>query len=88
MNHVSPDDAPTRIIHGDKDVLVPIQQAELIVTRLKEVAVPAEVIIKPGAGHGWPNIGNDMPTIVDWFDKYLHGKSMPQYDPRSELRRL
>jgi acetyl esterase/lipase len=74
VNHVSADDAPTRIIHGDKDALVPIQQADLIVARLKEVGVPAEVVIKAGAGHGWQNLGHDMPTIVDWFDKYLQQK--------------
>src|SRR4030095_5411507 len=28
INHVSSDDPPTLIIHGDKDTLVPIQQAE------------------------------------------------------------
>jgi acetyl esterase/lipase len=74
VNHVSADDAPTRIIHGDQDALVPIQQAELIVGKLKDVGVPAEVVLKAGASHGWPNIGNDMPTIVDWFDKYLQQK--------------
>ena len=74
VNHVSPDDAPTQIIHGDQDALVPIQQAELMVSKLKEVAVPAELVVKSGAGHGCPNIGNDMPTIVDWFDRFLKTK--------------
>ena len=35
--------AQTRIIHGDADKLVPIQQAELIVARLKEAGVPVTV---------------------------------------------
>ena len=29
INHVTPDDPPTLIIHGDADKLVPIQQAEI-----------------------------------------------------------
>ncbi len=71
VNHVSADDAPTLIIHGDKDVLVPIQQAEIIIAKLKELNVPVQFVIKKGADHGWQNIDQDMPTIVDWFDKQL-----------------
>ncbi len=51
--HVSADDPPTLIIHGDKDFLVPIQQAESIVAKLKEAGVPAELVVKKGASHGW-----------------------------------
>jgi acetyl esterase/lipase len=71
INHVTADDAPTLIIHGDKDLLVPIQQAEVIVARLKEAGVAAELVTKSGAAHGWPNIDKDMPTIADWFDRHL-----------------
>jgi acetyl esterase/lipase len=74
IHHVSADDPPTLIIHGDKDQLVPMQQAEIIVAKLKEKGVPAELVVKPGAAHGWPNIGQDLPTIVDWFDKHLAAK--------------
>jgi acetyl esterase/lipase len=74
INHVSADDPPTLIIHGDKDLLVPIQQAELIVAKLKEVGVPAELVVKKDASHGWPNLNKDVSTIADWFDKYLAKK--------------
>ena len=33
--------------------------------------VPAELVVKPGAGHGWLTLPLDMSTIADWFDKYL-----------------
>jgi acetyl esterase/lipase len=71
VNHVSKSSPPTLIIHGDADKLVPMQQAQLIVEKLKAVSVPAELVVKPGAGHGWPGLVKDMPTIADWFDKYL-----------------
>ncbi len=74
INHVSADDPPTLIIHGDADKLVPIQQAEIIVAKLKEAKVPAELVVKKGAGHGWGNLNKDMSTIADWFDKYLKAK--------------
>jgi acetyl esterase/lipase len=71
INHVTPDDAPTLIIHGDADKLVPIQQAEIFVKKMKEAGVPARLVVKPGAGHGWPNMQLDLPTLADWFDKHL-----------------
>jgi acetyl esterase/lipase len=74
LSHVTADDAPTLIIHGDKDTLVPIQQAEIMIAKLKEVGVPAELRVKEGAAHGWPNIDKDIPTIADWFDRYVKKK--------------
>ena len=50
VNHVSPDDPPTLIIHGDADNLVPIQQAERFVAKLKAVKVPTKLVVKHGAG--------------------------------------
>jgi acetyl esterase/lipase len=74
INHVTADDPPTLIFHGDADTLVPIQQAEIIVAKFKEVGVPVELVVKKGAGHGWPDLAKDMPKIGDWFDKYLKKK--------------
>ena len=75
INHVSEDDAPSLIIHGDKDYLVPIQQAEIIIDKLKAAKVPAELVVKPGAGHG-SDFGDHMKEMgecADWFDEYLLG---------------
>jgi acetyl esterase/lipase len=71
VNHVSDDDPPTLIIHGDADLLVPIQQAERIVEKLKEAGVTAELVVKPGAAHGWPDLPKDIDKFADWFDRYL-----------------
>jgi acetyl esterase/lipase len=69
--HVTEKSAPSLIIHGDADTLVPIQQAELIIEKLKAAKVPCELVVKPKAGHGWPDIVRDIPTLADWFDKHL-----------------
>jgi len=71
VNHVSKSSPPTLIIHGDADKLVPIQQAQLVIDKLKAAGVPAELVVKPGAQHGWPRLEKDMTTIADWFDKHL-----------------
>ncbi|MBI5757042.1 MAG: alpha/beta hydrolase [Planctomycetales bacterium] len=71
VNHVTPDDPPTLIIHGDADKLVPIQQAELIIAKLKAANVPTELVTKPGAAHGWAGLDKDLLLLADWFDKHL-----------------
>jgi acetyl esterase/lipase len=72
--HVTSDDPPTFLMHGDADVLVPLQQSKLIIEKFKEANVPCELVVKPGKAHGWPEIGADVPLLADWFDKYLGTK--------------
>jgi len=71
INAVSADDPPVIIIHGDKDVLVPMQQSASIIAKFREAKVPCDYIIKEGGGHGWRNRETEEKKFVDWFDKYL-----------------
>jgi acetyl esterase/lipase len=71
--HVSLDDAPTLIYHGDADTLVPLQQSEWIVEKLKAEKVDAKLVVKAGAGHGWLTMVKDMEAFADWFDAHLKG---------------
>jgi acetyl esterase/lipase len=71
VTHASGDDPPTLIIHGDADKLVPIQQAEVLVKKLKDAGVEAKLVTKPGAAHGWPDQAKDLSIIADWFDSHL-----------------
>jgi acetyl esterase/lipase len=75
ITHVSDKSAPTLIIHGDADVLVPIQQAEAIMARFKDAGVPAELVVRKGRGHDFKNADKDFPVLADWFDRYLQKKS-------------
>ncbi len=68
---VSEDDPPTLIFHGDADKLVPIQQAEILIERLKDKGVEAKLVVKPGAAHGWPDLPKDLSQFADWFDEHL-----------------
>jgi acetyl esterase/lipase len=78
ITHVTADSAPTLIIHGDKDAIVPLQQSEVMVAKLKEAGVPAELVVKKGAGHGWLTLPGDLPTLGEWFDKYLKKAAAPK----------
>lgn len=68
---VTLDDAPTFIIHGDKDFTVPLQQSKILQKSYDSIGVPLTLIVKPGAAHGWPNMNEDRKEFVKWFDKYL-----------------
>jgi len=74
--HVNEGDAPALIMHGDADDLVPLQQSEIIVEKFKEAGVPAELVVKKGAGHGvWPSmLIQDFGAFADWFDQHLLAK--------------
>lgn len=71
ITHVSADDPPTLIIHGDADKLVPIQQATMLLDKLKAAGVETRLETKAGAEHGWPKLSDDMKLVADWFDEHL-----------------
>jgi acetyl esterase/lipase len=74
VTHAKASSAPTLIIHGDKDKLVPIQQAELMIEALKKVNVPAKLVVKEGGDHGWGGMDKDIKQFVEWFDVHLAKK--------------
>ena len=71
ITHVTPDDPPTLIIHGDADNLVPLQQSESFEKKLREAGVATRLIVKKGSGHGWAGLVKDLDQFVDWFDQHL-----------------
>jgi acetyl esterase/lipase len=68
---ITPQMPPTLIIHGDADKRVPIQQSLSFVKRANEAGAVAHLIVKPAAGHGWPDQAPDMAILADWFDLHL-----------------
>ena len=73
--HVSADDPPVLLIHGDADVLVPLQQVKLLEEKLQKANVPVKLIVYPGRGHGWMDFKPDVAAFADWFDEHLNSKS-------------
>jgi acetyl esterase/lipase len=71
---VTKDMPPSLIIHGDADVLVPIQQAHVMMKRLEEVEVPHRLVVREGKGHGWPTLGEDITLLAEWFEQHLRKK--------------
>lgn len=62
---------PTLLISGNADKLVPFQQTEIFIDKLKEMKVPYRLETKEGKDHGWEGIENEYKLISEWFEKYL-----------------
>jgi len=71
VNHATPDDPPTLLIHGDRDSIVPIQQSEEMMKRLRAVDVPCQLSVRPGKDHGWEDYSPEIQEFADWFDRHL-----------------
>lgn len=62
---------PFLIFHGDADPLVPLQQSQKLVAALKAAGGSAELIVKPGGGHPWLTLPEEVKVMADWFDQRL-----------------
>ncbi|HAY78466.1 MAG TPA: alpha/beta hydrolase [Planctomycetaceae bacterium] len=71
--HVSEDDAPTLLIHGDKDRLVPLSHSQNIQKAFDEKKIENKLIVIEGAGHGFRGDGKQRATqaMLEWFATYL-----------------
>ena len=73
IRFVSPGDAPSLIVHGDADAVVPMVEGETMYGALTKAGVPASFIRIEGAGHGFE--GADLEranaAMVRWFDRHL-----------------
>lgn len=76
LAQVSKDDAPTLLVHGDKDELVPLWHSEKIAEAFEEADVPHKLVVIPGAGHGFDAEGNKklVENMLAWFDQQLDEK--------------
>ena len=74
--HVSKDDPPTLLIHGDKDELVTLDHSENILTKFKESKVASKLLVIEGAAHGFRGEDGKRASAaqVAWFEKHLLNK--------------
>jgi acetyl esterase/lipase len=77
IHHVSPDDAPTFIIHGDQDLLVPLDQSVKFAEALKKVGIEVQLVVIKGMGHGptTPEQREEFMKAIgqalEFFDRHL-----------------
>jgi len=71
ITYVSAKFPPTLIIHGDKDMLVPVQQARVMDEALGKSGVDHTLIVVEGGGHDGKTFGEGFPKLVAWFKAKL-----------------
>ncbi len=77
--HITPDDPPFLLIHGDQDAVLPVEQSHLMYDRLTKIGVPAQlVIVKNGShsltaadGSATPTMDEINQIILEFLPKYL-----------------
>ncbi len=72
--HVTPDDPPTLLIHGDQDETVNVRHSQLMYEALQEHGVESKLIIIEGAGHGYRGTDAEpraTAAMVEWFLTHL-----------------
>ncbi len=68
---VKADYPPTLIVHGDKDALVPVQQAKIMDAALASAGVVHKLVIVPGGGHDGVTLLGGVSATLDWFSTHL-----------------
>ncbi len=80
VSHITSDDPPTLLIHGDEDHVVPYDQSVNFAKKLSQAGLLSMLIRVPGAGHGPSLPGAEEPADIgswaaEWFGSHLLGRS-------------
>ena len=65
ISHVTPDDSPFLLIHGDRDELVPLEQSQLMYERLIQENVPARLVVVKNGRHSFTAPAGTTPTVAE-----------------------
>jgi acetyl esterase/lipase len=78
VRHVTGDDPAMLLIHGDGDLLVPLDQSRRLASALDAAGVPHRLIVVPGARHGFDlQVGSRdlLPEILAFLESAWNVKS-------------
>ena len=72
LSWVTRDDAPTLLVHGTEDPVVPVVQSQTMYKALTAAGVPADLMLIPNGGHAWDkNWEGFSEALVRWLHEYL-----------------
>jgi dipeptidyl aminopeptidase/acylaminoacyl peptidase len=73
LTYVSADDPPVLTLHGDKDALVPVEQAKVLDEKMKAAGAPHTLMVFAGQGHGFGGEHGKEAADATWefFDRHL-----------------
>ncbi len=69
---------PFLILHGNRDMVNPLEQSELLHAALRKKGVTSEMVVLDGAGHGWaldsPHGKQAEKAVLTFLDRHLRRK--------------
>ena len=71
INNINSAFPPTLIVHGDKDTLVPLQQAQKMDAALDAAKIEHKLLVVPGGGHDGKTLLGGLQQMIEWFQVHL-----------------
>jgi dipeptidyl aminopeptidase/acylaminoacyl peptidase len=62
------------LIHGSRDVLVPVEQSMELKRRLNRAGVPARLVVVPGKGHWFELDEKQVAEVAEFFRGVFAGR--------------
>jgi acetyl esterase/lipase len=69
--HISKDDPPFLIVHGDADNIIPVKHSQILHDKLKEAGLDVTLHIVKGGGHGVGAYPGVLDKTLAFFDRQL-----------------
>ncbi len=76
ITYIRNEKAPLLVLQGDNDIRVPKEEAEQVVSILKQEGRTVDAHYYPNEGHGFSKRENQIDAMrrtIEWFDRYLKG---------------
>ena len=73
MTYAGKNSPPFLVLHGTEDRIVPLQQSQEMVEKLRQAGVSARLLPQEGEGHGWrgDKLLTSIASMMDFFDETL-----------------
>lgn len=78
ITYIRNEKAPLLVLQGDNDIRVPKEEAEQVVSILKQEGRTVDAHYYPNEGHGFAKRENQIDAMrrtIEWFDRYLKGST-------------
>jgi len=75
LKYIHAERAPLLVLQGERDIRVPIEEAQQVVAILKKEGRTVDAVYYPEEGHGFIKREHQIDELtrsVEWFEQYLH----------------
>jgi dipeptidyl aminopeptidase/acylaminoacyl peptidase len=80
LKYIREEQAPLLVLQGERDIRVPKEEAEQVVSILQAEGRTVEAVYYPEEGHGFlkrEHQTDELTRSAAWFERYLQGKTAP-----------